>query len=422
MASPLQPEFDGVNLIITLPSGVSEIQVENNLYSQWKEWTKIGDNGKYPPAFRTTGGDPLTPGIDAGAYFFIQNQDGWRIRPAEEDATVLLIGNLAPEDSTVDIAIPTIGAFTVLLLGLQPITQNVETILEQTQEALYQGAVHINTFTGVPGTEFPIGTASDPVNNLADAITISTTLGFTRVVLTGVVTLTQAFNFWNFEGSSGLAVVNTNGQDVGGSIFRGIGITGAITLSSPASPVVLVGCQVLSTGLFGFMGNIAQTVFDGDLTLGEGDTTIFDSASNISGIFTPTIDRNSVGGNLSVRGWLGGLEITNFDQGASCSVDLQSGHVILGPTVTNGAFVIRGVGKFTDNTSQSPATAGSPALIIDKEGLIDGRDITLIKQLTGGNATVSLDDLTVTIFDEDGVTTLATYDISSDGRIRTRTS
>jgi hypothetical protein len=39
--------------------------------------------------------------------------------------------------------------------------------------------------------------------------------------------------------------------------------------------------------------------------------------------------------------------------------------------------------------------------------------------MLAGRAVVSVDDLTVTIYDEDDVTVLKTFDISADGRIRT---
>ena len=78
------PTFDGESLTITLDSAITDVDVGADIYSEWKEWAKISDNAKYPFAFRSSGGDALTPGVTAGAYFFIQNQDGWRIKPPEE--------------------------------------------------------------------------------------------------------------------------------------------------------------------------------------------------------------------------------------------------------------------------------------------------------------------------------------------------
>lgn len=123
------PTFDGDELVITLDSGVTTIDVELDLYSAWKDWVLLSDNAKYPFAFRTVGGDPLTPGLSAGSYFFLQNQVGWRIRPPEEDINIKVIGNLVGENSDEDVVIPTIGAFTTSVVGLQPITQGVDELI-----------------------------------------------------------------------------------------------------------------------------------------------------------------------------------------------------------------------------------------------------------------------------------------------------
>jgi hypothetical protein len=137
--------FDGVNLVITLPLGQTSIDVETDLYSAWKRFLLTGpypeSTRKYPPAFRTIGGDPLVSGLEAGAYFFLQNNEGWRIRPAEADATVTVIGNLAGEDGDLPLTTPTLGGFTVLLNGLQPVTQGTSDILLNQQDALYNGQV-----------------------------------------------------------------------------------------------------------------------------------------------------------------------------------------------------------------------------------------------------------------------------------------
>lgn len=120
--------FDGDNLIITLHAGgaAHTIKAQDDLYSDWKEWMLLGDNRKYPPAFRTTGGDELVVGQNAGSYYFLQNQSGWRIRPAEENSTINFIDSLIAEDSTLPLLIPTVGTFTVFVNGLQPITQTVD--------------------------------------------------------------------------------------------------------------------------------------------------------------------------------------------------------------------------------------------------------------------------------------------------------
>jgi len=127
--------FDGINLLITLPqavSGVLTIDVERDLYSDWKEWALLSDNIKFPLAFReSVGGDQIQPGLDNGSYFFFQNQKGWRIKPFEGNGEYTFTGNLVAEDTTLPMMIRTTGAFTVFVNGLQPITQNVDKIMTQ---------------------------------------------------------------------------------------------------------------------------------------------------------------------------------------------------------------------------------------------------------------------------------------------------
>ena len=119
--------FDGPNLRIIFPSGVTEIDAQD-LYSRWKDWYKTGTNSRFPIAFTTSGGAGLPGGVDEGRYYTLQNQLGWRIRPPEEDINISVVGNLVPADDTLGttgIVVPTLGGFTALVLGIQPITQNV---------------------------------------------------------------------------------------------------------------------------------------------------------------------------------------------------------------------------------------------------------------------------------------------------------
>ena len=120
--------FNGTTLIATLPAGGPShtIDIQRDLYSAWKRWMLVTpQNQGYPPLFGTEGGFDVNPaaGLKAGAYFFFNNLQGWHIRPAEEDSTIYFVGNLIPVSFDHGIITPTIGAYTVLIDGLQPITQ-----------------------------------------------------------------------------------------------------------------------------------------------------------------------------------------------------------------------------------------------------------------------------------------------------------
>lgn len=71
--------FDGQNKIIQVNPGVTAIDIRYDVYSRWKEWVMQGDNAKWLPAFRVSGGDPIGGGKISPIYFFLIN--GWTIRP-----------------------------------------------------------------------------------------------------------------------------------------------------------------------------------------------------------------------------------------------------------------------------------------------------------------------------------------------------
>lgn len=121
--------FDGDNLLIILPSSTPEVDAKIDLYSDWKEWYKTGTNSKYPLAFDTTGGDPATATKSVGAYFFLRNDNGWRIRPAEEDAEVVILGNLYGRDPALPIFTQTLGAFTVLVTVERSTDSLIQTVI-----------------------------------------------------------------------------------------------------------------------------------------------------------------------------------------------------------------------------------------------------------------------------------------------------
>ena len=95
--------FDGPNLRITLPAptgGKLTVNVQEDIYSDWKVWVKDIDNSKYPQAFDVTGGDPIPGGQFISGSYFLRNDSGWRIQTTDADQEVTLLGNLYPRDET----------------------------------------------------------------------------------------------------------------------------------------------------------------------------------------------------------------------------------------------------------------------------------------------------------------------------------
>lgn len=116
--------FDGPNRRIVLADGTTAVTAVE-VYSAWKDWVLSGQGAPFPEAFRVVGGDPLGGGVFAGAYFFLQTQHGWRIRPYEGSHVLIVTGNFYA-DSADPVFAPTLGAYNVQIVqALSSLTQQV---------------------------------------------------------------------------------------------------------------------------------------------------------------------------------------------------------------------------------------------------------------------------------------------------------
>jgi len=82
--------FDGLNKLIIINTGVTSIDVEIELYSEWKKWVLIDPNSQWDAAFRTVGGDIIGVNQFIPKYFFLINN--WKIKV--ENLTVNFTTNL----------------------------------------------------------------------------------------------------------------------------------------------------------------------------------------------------------------------------------------------------------------------------------------------------------------------------------------
>jgi hypothetical protein len=103
--------FDGPNLLIRVNYGETDINVDIDLYSDWKEWLRVRDNMKYVPAFSTIGGEPIGGSQFIGATYFLEN--GWRIKPWEGDHNLAIGGNIFTREEGDTIYAPTVDRWQI---------------------------------------------------------------------------------------------------------------------------------------------------------------------------------------------------------------------------------------------------------------------------------------------------------------------
>lgn len=331
------------------------------------------DNQKFLPAFRSSGGDPLTPGVEAGAYFFLRNDLGWRIVSTDADQTVNYQGNLVGESATTSLINVTTGR-SVLHLGLQPVTQRVDEILTSTQLGQYMGQVVIDTVNGSAGTAYPKGTAFDAVNNWADAKTIATTIGFEQFRIRNAIIFngSEILDNYAFIGLHAVdSLLTFAGDSVDGLDLTSLSLTGTMG----------TGYVVLKQGtvfeLDDFEGTCFQVAISGTVQLastpayGSRRTSFFSCYSDVPGTGRPTLDLNGTSQDVQVRDYSGGLTVTNMTAGNAMSIDLVSGTVEIASSCTSGTVVVRGTGILIDNSGVG--------VTVTKDGLITGEDARLAR-------------------------------------------
>lgn len=120
--------FDGPNKLIIEISAAGDNELNMfEIYSEWKVWVQTSDNMKYLQAFTPIGGDPITTTESLAITYFLEN--GWRIRPAEVDHILALLGNVYTREPGESISVPTLGSFTVeVRTQVSAIVSAIETI------------------------------------------------------------------------------------------------------------------------------------------------------------------------------------------------------------------------------------------------------------------------------------------------------
>lgn len=339
------PDFDGDNLIITLDSGVTEVDVINDIYEPWKDWMLASPlNRRYPQAFISDGGNPLTAIINQGSYIFLQNQYGWRIRPPEEDITIYLTGNLAVADTNLDAFVPTIGAFTAAILGLQPVTQGVSQELTDGVEFInYIGkqgvGVTINAVSGTDSSEYPYGTRRFPCKTEVNFDAIHVDKGILNAYVASNITLTGTHtsgHTWFGDNPQTINIDLDPGCSVPGSKFQDCFVTGQFTSSN-----IVWECIVGSiTNANGF---IYQSTLVGPIVMSDNVSIERCWVAPTAVNQTVTINFNSTTKSGLISSWNGGrILVKNMVTGSLFHMQGSGGKVTFDSTCTGGTARVYG--------------------------------------------------------------------------------
>ena len=226
-------------------------------------------------------------------------------------------------------------------------TDTVNVMIKYFDTLIYQGCVWVdagantNTVIGVDGVP------SNPVSTMSAAKTIADNLGIGRICLMDGITLsiTETMEHYIICGQTRSATINMNGQDVDGSFFTNLTVTG----EQGGTGLIVVTNSGLSNA-DSLEIHARNCAIIGNLSLRAGDNFFDKCYSSVAGNATPVLDFNDVNTtvNVSWRAYSGGLEVQNMTTDHTMSYETD-GQLVVNANSDNANITIRGMCSITDN-------------------------------------------------------------------------
>lgn len=220
--------------------------------------------------------------------------------------------------------------------------------------ASFDSAVHVDLTSAYSGTDFPVGTPRQPVNNFADALAIANTRGFSDLNIAGNVTIDAGLDYDSitFIGESQTKSTFTidPAAQVANCEFYNATIQGTLDGGSKIRDCLILDLDYVD-------GFIKNCILQGTITLAGDAAHFLNCWSGVPGSSTPIIDFNGIASALALRNYNGGITLKNKTAAGDVSIDLNSGQIVLENTVTVGTIICRGLGKLTDNSAGATVDA-----------------------------------------------------------------
>lgn len=216
------------------------------------------------------------------------------------------------------------------------------------QYSSFNGGVTVDTTSIYSGTEFPVGTPREPVNNLEDALSIASERGFSTFYILGNITLDDSFDFtqYTFIGESPDKTTITVNADATTDKceFYECTLTGILDGECKVKNSVLGDVNYIS-------GYVELCVLNGEITLGGGASAYFlDCWAGTNLGLPPVINLGGSGQTLVMQNFNGYIKWRNKTGTEQANASLNAGWIVLENTITNGNITIIGTGVVEDNS------------------------------------------------------------------------
>lgn len=255
---------------------------------------------------------------------------------------LVAVDNLGAEISPI---FPTFGTQVLATASSSATTANLISL----NFATYNGGIYIDTVNGVSGTGGVLGNEANPVNNLTDAKSIATTLGFTRLYFTeNASTIGASDNISSYlvEGvyHDRSVLTLTTGCTITDAQFNNLAIQG----DAGTDFCVLENCSLRT--ISNFNGNVYRSEIGGTIGLNLGAFRHWINCVSNQNTGTPVLDFQSITQNLIISNYVGDIIIRNFT-GGSLELFCNAAQVEIESNCTGGTISLYGTIGLTNNSA-----------------------------------------------------------------------
>lgn len=337
---PVVASFDGAARRIYLDvSTVNAVWDPVDIYREYRALRRTDEAFRvWDPFMEYVGNQPKGNGKATPRYMLLK--DGVKIIPFDAAGFTEADGEILTDDQTDPFDVTMMTNSVVVKYSPADAEIVYVEIPSPIQDRLdYNNKVLVDPSTAFTGTEYPIGTSAQPVNNMADAVAIAATYDLNTFEVRGQVTITQ---------------------DVSGKSFTSVAKTGEVTVSVVAN---VNECRFDHIGLEGdfnganidaercrlgdcdnIQGDLYHCGLGGTLLIAAyGALQIDGCTSRIPGFESPVIDMNpGIDTQVNGRAMSSGVKVTNCDTPLSTATfEFVAGRINIDPTCTDGTISIR---------------------------------------------------------------------------------
>lgn len=240
-------------------------------------------------------------------------------------------------------------------------TRTVVWEVDAAQAVRYDGVIIMDTINGEAGTGFPIGTKSNPSNNLTDALVIAETYNIITFLLRSPVAIGATNNvtkkIFDAQGIQGAGIVFEDGCSTDFSTYRYGNVSGVL---QNGDRLLIESCTV--GNLENFTGYIDIAVFDqgSEISIGQWANLISCTAGGEPNN-EPEIDVGT--SELLISKWTGNLKLKGKTGLNRTVVNMHSGNIIVDSTCVSGTIQLLGNGQLEKDESGPGCTVDIDALL-----------------------------------------------------------